>query len=256
MFENVFNRSKPGICQLVYEAHDGRRLSTGTGFLFDGKLVTCCHVAHGAAPNGKVRIKFGAFDAVESTFAVEEMSDHLVAHSPRDKKDLAVYDASFFPRADELSFTVPQVRPVQVFDEVAVLGYPFGDPELTGHRARISRFWAADGVETMQLEGSVNVGNSGGPVLTLQEGAVIGVVVRKQPGLSSAFERMRTNINEEIKDLASRKLRGSPKALRDSLVRTQNAMMVLSDEVMRSSNTGIGYAVSVAEVIRLMNGEK
>lgn len=59
MFENVFYRSRPGICQLVYEAHDGRPLSTGTEFLFNGKLVTCCHVAHGATANGKVRIKFG-----------------------------------------------------------------------------------------------------------------------------------------------------------------------------------------------------
>jgi hypothetical protein len=33
-------------------------------------------------------------------------------------------------------------------------------------------------------------------------------------------------------------------------------MMILSDEVMRSSNTGIGYAVSVVELIRLMDGRK
>lgn len=255
MFESIFFRSRPGICQLVYEAPDGRTRSTGTGFLFKGRLVTCSHVAHGATTDGKVRIKFGAFGSSEIILRVEEMAARLIAHSPRDKKDLAVYDASFFSKAGELSFEVPQVRPVRVFDEVAVLGYPFGDPELTGHHARIARIWQSDGVEMMQLEGSINVGNSGGPVLTLQEGTVIGVVVRKQPGLSSAFEQMRLSMIDEMKDLSSQEWEGTPKSLRDSLVRTQNAIVVLSDELLRSSNTGIAYAVSVMELMRLMNVE-
>lgn len=90
---------------------------------------TCCHVVLGAAANGKLRIQFRAFGSVESVFTIEETADRLLAHSPRNDKDLGVCDASFLARADELGFTVPQVRPVRVFDEVAVLGYPFGDPE-------------------------------------------------------------------------------------------------------------------------------
>jgi hypothetical protein len=253
MFDNVFHRSLPAICQLIYEDQHGNKVASGTGFIFRKRLVTCYHVATAAFPGGKIRIMFGAWDAREHVFTVEEFAALLIGFSPRDKRDLAIYEASFFPRHEECSLDVPHVLPqLRPFQPVAIIGHPFGVSEAVGHRSVITRTFESDGVQLMQLEGAINVGNSGGPVLTLEEGGVIGVVVRKQPGLSDAFEVMRNRLVDQMRSLEAKEMTGDNLVLKQSILETQNAVRILSDEVLRSTNTGIGYAVLVQEVLRTL----
>jgi hypothetical protein len=256
MFDNVFFQSRPGICQLIYENQHGDKVASGTGFIFRKRLVTCYHVATAACDNGRTRIKFGAWDAKEHIFTSEELASRLIGFSPRNKRDLAIYDASFYPGYEEYSLDVPQVMPqLRPFQPVAVIGYPFGDSDAVGHRSVITRTFESDGIQRMQLEGSINVGNSGGPVLTLEEGGVVGVVVRKQPGLSEAFEVMRQRLLDQIRSLEAQEMTGEGLVLKQSILEAQNALRVLSDEVLRSTNTGIGYAVSVGEVLETLKNK-
>ena len=80
---------------------------------------------------------------------------------------------------------------VNVGDDVIYLGFPFGYNRLTAHKGMISFKGSIDNVETIQIDGIVNRGNSGGPLISISQGEVVGIVYAKEGKLSPYLDEIK-----------------------------------------------------------------
>ena len=139
-----------------------------------------------------------------------------------------------------------------VGESAVFLGFPFGMTQLTSHVGFISSIHNRNSVKVIQIDGSVNGGNSGGPLLDIKTGKVAGIVTRSVTGL----------IEEQFRNLLyalqqnQKALEGAKSVMRigsidpiQAIIASQAAMEQIAKDLHRSANVGIGYAYS-AEYIR------
>jgi len=92
---------------------------------------------------------------------------------------LEVDDKSFFNGTKQLKFT----QNVKTGDNVTVLGYPMGGATLSTTKGTISRIepqnyvWSYERMLAIQIDASVNSGNSGGAALN-DNGEIVGIVMQ------------------------------------------------------------------------------
>ena len=148
----------------------------GTGFLHrSGKVITAAHVVQGCAD---LRIKAGSRAAVEAR--VDVSSDRL---------DLALL--STFTPIHVSALPLAETAELNVGAQVATWGFPGGYggavPLLSvGYLAGIDARSDDDGsvVKQWVVNAAFNRGNSGGPLLLVETGEVIGVVSSKLAPMS------------------------------------------------------------------------
>jgi len=128
-----------------------------------------------------------------------------------------------------------------------ILGFPFEHENLTCHFRRISSFYKKGLTNVIQIDASVNQSNSGGPLVAVKTGKVIGIVSRKGIGLLKIFDELLNIFDHNVKVLSV--IQGSVAIsgvdLVCALISGQNQMKTLAKEIGRSSNVGIGYAFSI-----------
>ena len=118
---------------------------------------------------------------------------------------------------------------------------------MTCHVGYISSIYESDGVSKIQIDGSVNGGNSGGPLLELDGGQVIGIVTRAEFGfVAEEFDQLIQTLGQNIKILSEQ--RSSVKIggidPNEGLKISQMAMKKIAVNLRRSANVGIGIAFS------------
>jgi len=93
----------------------------------------------------------------------------LDAASPEDAWDYAFFEVDHerFAGRHRFAFS-PDDHPVPVGEQVGFLGFPFGLTHLTAHVGYVSSIHRSGPATTLQIDGSVNGGNSGGPLLDLK----------------------------------------------------------------------------------------
>ena len=126
---------------------------------------------------------------------------------------------------------------VKIGDEVCFFGYPFGKENLSLHKGIISSIYKKNGVIVYQIDGNINNGNSGGPLIDVKTGKIIGIISRKENGFSNQFKTFKTCMQ-------STNLR---------------ALKLMIAQLERSVNVGIGYAFSadpISENLSILNNQK
>jgi len=222
---------------------------SGSGFLVPGGYaVTCAHVLDGTA---SVTI---SNDYLGSTKAQPVEVD--------EGRDLAILRLNLakLPHLDLGSY-----GDFEEGDEVAFLGYPLAinrhqtQRAIVSYKGRIKFEDLAEPVDAFCLDGAVNKGNSGGPVVAVETGTVIGIVNAKLGALSESLRESR-RLHETIKGLGlggmvqfgvievdGRRLAGfDPAATSDTLAE-------VVDFLDNYTNAGIGYAISVDYVRQVMS---
>ncbi len=173
---------------------------TGTGFLIDnsGMVLTAHHVTKDAQPEEIVFALPSDLAAYINTnsnkIAAQDLWNILkqyeltfVRNDPY--SDLALYSSKTLKSSPHLTLSTSFSETVDGEDSV-ILGYPLGNPFLTSTRAMIAAHIDAPmiGTNTLtkmyKLDGAVNSGNSGGPVINIRTGKVIGIVHAKAGQLS------------------------------------------------------------------------
>jgi S1-C subfamily serine protease len=162
----------------------------GTAFhIGQGLFVTNAHVTRSAG-NGTTPIRL-VMNAGEEG---QRVLDATLFRS-EDETDLAVLKctAKNLPEALELGASASLVETMSV----AAFGFPFGTalafgktefPSISVSLGRITALRKAEGkMYRIQLDASLNPGNSGGPVISNTTGRVIGIVQAGVPGASLNF---------------------------------------------------------------------
>lgn len=245
---------RSGLVQILLE-RQGERIGHGSGFLVEGGLVTNSHVIH---PGNIDAILFRMADSEPDNpdnyirVLPEQCYRIIAAESPENEKDYAFLKLSEPEFEQRYHFTFETSRYPEVGEQVVFLGFPFGMSQLTAHIGHVSSIFTRNSVSVIQIDGSINGGNSGGPLLN-SEGKVIGIVTRAVTGL----------IEEQFK-LLIQSLRDNQIALQgaqsvmsigpidpiQAIRVSQAAMEQIAVNLHRSANVGIGYAYSSEHILR------
>lgn len=243
---------------------NGERVSAGTGFMLKGYLVTNNHV-YAASSADEVMIRLHDSDPKNRCDGIrieyQTFQGYLEVGAPKSSYDYAVFTVPELKGRDLYQFDFERITTPCLGREYAILGYPLDHYNLTLHRGIVSSFFERNGVQVIQLDASVNNGNSGGPLIELTDGNVVGIVTRKQTGFSDIFDQLKATIKSNIENLRNAALAPIPiqgvnpnEGLREG----QEQLLKLCSQLERSANTGIGYAFSIehlAEENILQNDE-
>jgi S1-C subfamily serine protease len=245
--QEVFKACRSGVAQVCLE--QGRdRITAGSAFLVPNGIVTNSHVLRGADFDVAV-IRFEDMDYAEGIRLARDTCLAAVAYeSPSEQHDVAFLRLSEPEFAKRHVFTLAPHETLDVGDEIGFLGYPFQMQQLTCHVGYVSSLHAHAGVNVIQIDGSVNGGNSGGPLIELTEGRVLGVVSRAEIGfLADQFDHLIRTLKQNVDVLQRVSTSGTRMTIGgvdpvQGLLASQTAMLQIAANLRRSANVGIGYA--------------
>lgn len=145
--------------------------STGSGFIYrnESTAVTNCHVVQPYHSQGnpiQVSLETG-----------ESKNAKVVSSSPENEFDYAILELeSAFAGAHD-PFKPMQPQKIERGSEIIFSGFPHGISDLLVHEAIIS---GPAGSKGFFIDGSVNAGNSGGPIVDKPSGLVAGIVTQRR----------------------------------------------------------------------------
>lgn len=249
--QEIFATCRSGVAQVSLE-HGHDRLTAGSAFLVPRGLVTCSHVLRDT-PFDVAVIRFENRDrAADIRLARDTCLAAVACESFRNEHDVVFLRLNEPEFAGRHVFTLVDSENLKVGDEIGFLGYPFQMEQLTCHVGSISSLHRRGEVNVIQIDGSVNGGNSGGPLIELREGRVVGIVARAEVGfLADQFDELIRALKQNVEVLersrGARMLISGVDPVEGVLV-SQAAMLEIAKTLRRSANVGIGYAFSVNHI--------
>ncbi len=254
---DLIAETRTGVAQILYE-RDRERIGNGSAFLVDGGFITNSHVLRPESRVDAFAIRFADTDPNESTSYIRLLPDdcqkRTSVESPVEFNDYAFIEIDEPEFANRHRFELGRAAEISVGQQVLFLGFPFGMAQLTSHVGWVASKHAKDGVNIIQIDGSVNGGNSGGPLLNPESGRVVGIVTRAVTGfITEQFDQLIVTLKKNQEFLRNQQgmmsLGGFDPI--DGLRASQAAMEQIARDLKRSANVGIGYA----NEIDLIRGE-
>jgi V8-like Glu-specific endopeptidase len=253
MYRDTWINCHSSICSISFLNAQGQRIGSGTGFKIKNYLVTNNHVyVTPGATNVELRFvnEDGHTIRAAKTITYLDFQQRLKMGLPETSWDYAVLtlmDAEF---NDIPSLTLSDSGTLKIGQKIAVLGFQFDQSNLSIKQGVLSSRFSRAGVKYLQVDASVNQGNSGGPLINIDNNRVVGIVTRKHTGLTSAFDNLFQSFASNIQALKAAQgimgLGGIDPI--NVLIVGQEQMKLTAEELKRSANVGIGYAYELDEI--------
>jgi hypothetical protein len=157
------------IADATFQIRCGSNCGSGFSFRSPETVVTNCHVIESLLSNGT--------PAIAITESGQELFLTHLASSPTDQYDFAIFKIdSQIPAGRR--FLLPKLIPsLSRGHQVIFAGFPHGIRDLLVQEAIVSAPIENHG---FYLDGSVNGGNSGGPIIDKADGKVLGIVTQRR----------------------------------------------------------------------------
>ncbi len=215
--------------------------SSGSGFHFIDKqiIVTNYHVI-------ELSIRNPAIPIIGFTESGKSYRLQVVSYS-----DQFVYDFAILHAIDDVDSSRTVLQP-KIFDkiprglEVLFSGFPHGIPHLLVHKAIISGY--PDG-KSFYIDGSVNGGNSGGPIIDKADLSVVGIVTQRRfiqgadlSAMASEAQRLNSHC-KQIKGGGSVNIMGIDFASFAEMI--GHSLEISSAIIEANANSGIGVGFNI-----------
>lgn len=248
-------RVRSGLFQITFINANNKKIGSGSAFSVNNLLVTNNHIYAGHLGAHRVGLRRDDMPSGEfRIFSPQEFASRLIAGSQA--CDYAVLKVPEILKGTDHQFSLEAPKYRRIGNPIALLGFPLEHDNLTCHQGIISSIHQQhfEGVvDLIQVDASVNAGNSGGPLIDPATGAVIGIVTGKATGLSKVFDELRNSVRQNIKAVEAVRGGGQVRILGVDLVQviiaSQKQMLVTMDEIERQTNVGIGYAISASHLL-------
>ncbi|NES03312.1 MAG: trypsin-like peptidase domain-containing protein [Okeania sp. SIO2F4] len=253
---DIVEKVKSGVVHIIHTINEAR-VSSGTGFMVEGLLVTNYHVAC-IPPTDSVVVIRTINSSPDQLLDGIYMTNHDFLKRTKTASDERNYDYIVLdipelsePKIYNFDISNYSYLGKRIGDDIFFLGYLFEHLNLVCHSGIISSFYKSKNIDVIQVDASVNHSNSGGPLIDPETGKVIGIVTRNGTGLTQGFESFRSILKQNIEILSNSGVRMVIDSLdfAQGMIVSQNQMLGMTYELERSANFGIGYAFSVKELI-------
>lgn len=224
--------------------------SSGSGFSFrnPSTVITNHHVIE---PN----LVLGQ----QISVVTEEGTTHpakLLAHSDKSKHDYAVLQllTPLCSGRNVLQSALPVLSTRGT--RVLFAGFPHGIPDLLVHEAIVS---GPTNSHAFYVDGSVNGGNSGGPIVDAATGSVIGIVTQRRFLGGQSLQSLGQQVSLLAQQCAGMASRGSVQIMGIDFgafaTMMASGLQALSQVIEANANSGIGIGFKIdvvdAECVRL-----
>lgn len=258
--KSLFKEAKKGIVKIDFKSN-GKSIGCGSGFLTKSFLNTNNHVYATCLKNTeniKVHFKiFNGSDYSNHSLPADDFKKLLETGAEENSYDYAILNVEsikIFQNA--YKFTLKSVPDISEGSSVAFLGFPFSKDNVTCHTGSISSVYSRDKIQILQIDGSINGGNSGGPLIDITDGKVIGIITRSEKGyIVENFKLLLQALDIHIKILSNTpevievEKGGIKVGIIESLSKSQSIMKIIAENLHISANVGIGYAFSITPVL-------
>jgi hypothetical protein len=257
LYKSVWKACHSSVCSIRFLNGNDIEIVSTTGFKVGDYLFT--HDMVNRLQKAEfVEIKFVKEDG-HTVSALERLSLHDFLERIITTYDQEITGFSVFSITD-LSFNdIPTLvlatnRHIYIGQAVALLGYQYDNPSLTIKSGIISAHIHRNGNRYLQFDGSTIWGNSGGPLIDLKTNEVMGIIGYKLDRKNKSYEKMMEISNSNIKMLekAQGEFEVSGVDPIQVLIAWQKQILQLAAEVYKGSGSGIGVAIDIKTVNRLM----
>jgi hypothetical protein len=269
---DIIEEVKSGIIHIVHVV-DGKRVSSGTGFMVNGYLVTNYHVIYGGPKDSKIilrtydsnineplkgiieleRDEDGHFSGKTNKGYKNEEGDFIKDVKPDKEQDYIIFNIPELKEAGLYNFSFETHDNKRVGEDIFFLGYHLEHSRLSCHKGIISCFYFQENhrVDIIQLDASVNNSNSGSPLINPNTSKVIGIVTQKESGLTKNFSNFDQNIQTLKNELkTSQENIDSCKAQISS-----NAAIKIFNESRKTRESGAGSTINLNDAAIIMEEE-
>ena len=248
-------RCRSGVFKIAFANAANEKIGGGSAFLSNGLIITNHHVFLGHAGAAAVWVRRDDMPVNEFLlFSPNNFAERLVTGSQEQSYDYAVLRIPELVQSNDYQFRLEPKGDRRMGDDIALLGFPLEHDNLTCHRGTISSFYSSGVAEIIQLDASVNAGNSGGPLIDPETGVAFGIVTRRATGLTRAFAELRRAVQQNLQMAEAVEAAGGGMSIGGiepvaALRASQRQMLIALDEIERQANVGIGYAFSAEHVM-------
>lgn len=226
--------------------------ATGSGFWAGGHLITNHHVMNVPSTFDIWIRQEGDVSPNDSGLRLtyKDWLSRIVTSSDEHSYDYAIMNCPELAAVATHDFVLKNPESLPVGSHIAFLGYPLEHMNLTCHGGYISSFYEKKSAQIIQVDGSVNSGNSGGPLIEVESGSVIGIISRKATGLSKTFDHLRAALKQNVKVLSANGgifMNGMDAFA--VMAGSYESVLSMTNEIERQANVGIGYAFSAKHLL-------
>ena len=232
-FQQKISTIKPSVVKVISViSRSGQQVnaSVGSGFIVspNGHIITNEHVIKNHDPkNNYVQLSSGRRYRVNNLLHLDKTYDYAIL---------------------ETRVPINQTVTLGTFgvlnegDDIYCCGYPFGYNNHTVHRGYISSLFVENNIDQIQLDASINSGNSGGPLLSYPTDEVVGIITRKAGGVGVRLENLSTFLLQAPTVFSAGFTTSTGQTVTvDPLKTTAQVIQILHEY----SNVGIGFAYSI-----------
>jgi S1-C subfamily serine protease len=195
------NELKAPVCKIVLSD------ATGTGFLVSPtQVLTALHVVENLSIGDKVDLIFEKAENKSASGTLQFKANAMTStETDPTKKALAYFTKDFalieIPAITDISpLSLGSSSNVTDLQKVIVIGYPEGDMSVTSGNINSLDY---QGFDLFKHDVAVNPGNSGGPLISVDDNSVVGIVVARSPSFYkfAQGENIALKIDDVIKEL-------------------------------------------------------
>jgi hypothetical protein len=247
MYRTVWENCKSSVCAIDFLSKAGTKITTFTGFKSKGYLVTDDVIDKFSKPE-EVDLRFtedGYSQLLSLRIPFEDFIARKVKRDGRPNPGFVLFDLDFKEFREIPGLRCSKKVDHRIGQPIAVLGYQLEQENLAIKSGIISSLIKTEnGMNTIQVDCTIQQGNAGSPLIDAESHEVIGVIGHRLTSVVRSYrELMRImNANLQVLKEAEGKINMEDIDPIQVLIVNQNQIKHMATAFYKSANILVGYA--------------
>jgi hypothetical protein len=247
MYRTVWENCKSSVCAIDFLSKAGTKITTFTAFKAKSYLVTDDFIDKLAKPE-EVYLRFtedGFSQVLSLRMPFKDFLARKVKSNERTSPGFVLFDIDLPEFREIPSLKCSKKVNHKIGQPIAVLGYQLEQENLAIKSGIISSLIrTANGINTIQVDCTIQQGNAGSPLIDAESLEVIGVIGHQLASVARAYRELMSIMNANLKVLkeAEGKINMEDIDPIQVLIVNQNQIKHMATAFFKSANMHVGYA--------------
>ena len=253
MYRKLWKKSHSAVALINFYSEHSIKTISFTGFKTGNYLITD-NCLHKISNYKTVEIKFVQDDGnnvlARIHLSKQEFLENIIQNSD-ELKGICVIKINFEEFKDIPSLELDDKGDFGIGDPIVSLGYEKSQKNLSMNPGIISSIYQNKGERYIQFDATVKQGYAGSPLINAETGKVVGVVGYRLTEITEAHKKLENLINNNLHILKKYQGRHNIDDIDpiQVLIASQNQIKYIAREIYNTTNTRLGYALPIKEVI-------
>ena len=260
MYRDIWKNYHKAVCSIEFFGTSGSRTFGLTGFRTGNKIITDDLLYHVKGAK-EVRITFYKEDGMTPAAELRMGYNELLYILP-DQEDFcdlgfAIIPADFPEFRNTHSLKLCRNCSPSPGLEAVSMAYQNEYNNMSIKSAMVSSYYKnSKGLSFIQYDGTVKQGGSGGPLIEVVNGTVLGIISNKEMSLVKNYSYLSDIVDQNLRVLKGEEGKWQINDIDpiQVLIANQNQIKHISREFFRNSTVRIGFALDIGHLIDYLEG--